>query len=485
MKITPEKLKELWDDDDVWRSAALLRRRYTEGDHEITKRKGKYADGSDKTNRVANWIGYIVRRYVGALTSIPYQITKLDDDSDNPGPELYSKLVKDNRLVRVDVENFRNALVTGVGLELHEIEDSEYKIRDEDPLDWSLLYDSMDRLVGALNFIVLEENTVHEGELLSSPLTLMTFYDDSQIITYQFDAEQQKWEQLGDETVHQFGRVPLIVWGLNKNNKSFLTDALLGQNDEYNNIDSASGDEIRNDTDALLLLPGIDGDWVKENSKTIREMRILPWDATDQSVEPKYLVRTTDTLRVESRLKRTRDHLHVMSDVPDVEQIIGATGEASGIALKLKFLPMMQTAAEMIIWTKQALQERIDLINVIQKIKSKDVIEDINLVIQFSLPVSRLEEWEKISSLNDIVSHRTQLELLSDVGDPEAELERILKEKEGTGEPGEEDEPEATQAISQQLTAERTAALIAPAMEEAILTLSDSLTDVMARSGAT
>ena len=56
---------------------------------------------------------------------------------------------------------------------------------------------------------------------------------------------------------------------------------------------------------------------------------------------------------------------------------------------------------------------------------AKEQIENYKVIIGFSMPINRIEEWQNISGLNGIVSHKTQLELLSDIDDADRELENV------------------------------------------------------------
>ena len=65
------------------------------------------------------------------------------------------------------------------------------------------------------------------------------------------------------------------------------------------------------------------------------------------------------------------------------------------------------------------------IINSLSETRDTVKVENYELTIQFTLPVNRVEEWQNIGALTGVVSHRTQLELLTDVHDPEQELERL------------------------------------------------------------
>ena len=55
-------------------------------------------------------------------------------------------------------------------------------------------------------------------------------------------------------------------------------------------------------------------------------------------------------------------------------------------------------------------------------------IENYEVKLQFRMPTNRIEEWQNIGNLDGIVSHKTQLELLSDIEDPDNEIENLRRE---------------------------------------------------------
>ena len=116
----------------------------------------------------------------------------------------------------------------------------------------------------------------------------------------------------------------------------------------------------------------------------------------------------------------------MMGAVPDIEEIAGATGSTSGIALKLKFLAMQEVASSIINYLKTSLRDRIDLINILDSMNDgTPQIEDVTVNVQFDLPVNRLEEWKAIKELTGIVSLKTMLELLSNIDEPDREIKRL------------------------------------------------------------
>jgi hypothetical protein len=175
----------------------------------------------------------------------------------------------------------------------------------------------------------------------------------------------------------------------------------------------------------------------------------------------------------------------MMAEVPDVNEIVGTTGQTSGIALKLMFTPMHERAEDMIVLLKQALRKRIKLLNAIASKRSQQTIENYLIQIQFRIPVNRIEEWANISKLENVVSHQTMLKLLTDIEDPASEMEAIKNETEEQGleqrltgaEPGVGNNRELVERRDRQIK-EKGDELIA-GLEPVIISLGDRITEVL------
>ena len=466
--LTMAQLDAIWASQETQRSDMDHRQDYYDGDHAIVGANETNADGSDKSELVTNWMAYIVNRFVGAMTDKPYQVTLADDGAPTDALDEYRRILKANAITSQDTENLRKMLTMGPAIEVHGVnEDREITIESGDPRNWSIVYDSNGVLTLAMRRITLHANTFHDGELLESALVLMTVYTDTMIFDYQQDTDTPGgWKHTGT-VEHFFGQVPIVDWRANADATTILTDAIIGQQDEYNQADSGFGDALTYNSDALLALLGLDSEWVKEHAAELKEERIigLPIDG-----DIKFIKKSMDVTAIDSRLSLTREHIHMMGEVPDVETIVGATGSTSGIALALKFLPMAQRAAGMANWIAAGLRQRIDLINSIQHILDKPPLEDYDIKITFSLPRNRTEEWTSISALEGIVSHKTQLVMLSDVDDPEAELDRINTENQQKFGVGFVD-PDGE---ASELRIEQTAQDIKPLVEATIKTIADA-----------
>lgn len=488
MEITLQQADGLWS---MAAGARLTQQKladYYAGKHAIRGRNETYADGNEKSELVTNWAEYGIDSYVGSLTTAPYQVTKRTSsaadlgDANTEGVTEYQDLARALELPSLDVENLRQALVFGWSVELHEFVDGEPRVTVHDPREWVILRDEMDNMVAAIRRVLLPAGTAFEGRVLDYPLTMMTIYTEDRIQDYR---DENGWAQVTD-IAHGYGRVPVVVWRVNKARQPMMSDATIALLDEYNDIDTITGDDIRNNTNSKLVIQNCDAQWLMDNAETINALNMLP---LPQGATASYLTKGNDVERTNSRLERLRDAIHGAFKVPDIQSIVGSSGATSGIALRLKFQPMLHKAASMVNWIKAGVRERVELFNAIRSKIGTAVIQDFEVTIQFVLPYNRTEEWQSIGALKGIVSHRTMLEMLSDVSDPERELEELDREAttqaatpqdaQTAGLPPEEKQAAQTNALADQSAMDMTAVA-----HQAIQAVADGALQAILQSGA-
>jgi len=478
------RIEELWELGASARMDAERRERYYAGRHAILDREATWADGTAKANIVTNWAKYAVDLYKGAMTTAPFQVSAREggEDADGAASEstvdpfsYYSDVADQNALHAIDVEMLRQALTIGYGVEMHEYREDKdgkpyHRITASHPREWQIVYDWEGEPAFAVRRVALGPGQLGpDGEILMDDLEILTAWDK---------AEWRQWTRGGatgadgawtlrDGRPHYFGRPPIVVWTIDEMREPILTDDLIGQIDEYNEIDSCAGDNIRDIVDAILTVKA-DPSWLASNAETIRNMRMV---AIEESGDVGYVVRPSNTEPVKTRLDRSRKQICMIAGVPDITDMEGATGSTSGIALRLRFMSMQHRASGMMHHLRDAVRQRIDLINALALKLRKPAITAYDVGIQFVLPHNRTEEWTAIGALKDIVSHRTQLKLLSDIEDPESELSAVMNEAGLT--------PEAAEAATA-----RVAALMTPFAEEALNALSVAVIDALKQSGA-
>jgi SPP1 family phage portal protein len=408
------------------RSYVQRRIDYFNGDMAILDDEATYANGQAHATRVTNWIKQVITRHVGCMS--PFMVTpnsvagEQGEVVQSGNIESYAELQSTQRIARIDGILKRDVLLCGYAVEFHGFDDST-EITYYSPAEWSFLYDSDGNLACAVRCIELAENAIYQGEVLTEATVIMYVYTDEERAT--FRKTSGDWEGVPEPEVLK--RIPLVVWTADDEMRGIIPEELITMNDEYNNALNGQGDDIRNTVDCLLKIWGIDSAWLVANESTVRDMRTMPFDGTKEEMDAEFLQRVLDIEPHTRHIALVRDMIHSMGNIPDVQKIIGATGAASGIAIKLMFTPQQQAFDSYAPFLEENIISRIDLLNTRNAILNKPQIEDYSVELQFKMPSNRIEEWQNIKLLDGVVSRQTQLKLLSDIEDPYAELEELRR----------------------------------------------------------
>jgi SPP1 family phage portal protein len=399
---------------------------YFNGIHAILEDDATYANGQAHATRVTNWIKQVILRHVGCMS--PFMVTansvagETGEVVQSGNIESYQEIQNAQRIQRIDGILKRDVLLCGYAVEFHGFGDST-EITYYSPAEWSFLYDSEGNLACAVRAITLAQNAIYQGEVLTEATTIMYVYTDEERAT--FRKTSGNWE--GEPTPEPLNKIPLVVWTADDEMRGIISEELITMNDEYNTAFNGQGDDIRNTVDSLLKIWGIDSAWLKANEALVRDMRTMPFDAAKETQDAEFLQRVLDIEPHTRHIALVRDMIHAMGNIPDVQKIIGATGTASGIAIKLMFTPQQQAFDMYAPFLEENIISRIDLLNVRNAILNKPQIEDYSVQLQFKMPSNRIEEWQNIKLLDGVVSKQTQLKLLSDIVDPDAELEALRR----------------------------------------------------------
>jgi SPP1 family phage portal protein len=320
-------------------------------------------------------------------------------------------------------------LLFGYGVEYKEFDSATKTITiNRYPANqWAFLWDTDANLSAAVRCVSMAANTVHEGEILASATDLLWIYTEEEYGQF-IRSVDGGGEWKGEIKTNDLKLIPIVVWLADEEMHGIISDALLAMNDAYNEEFNLEGDDISNTVDCLLKLWGVDSAWATANEAAIRDKRMLSFDRKKEEQDAEYLRRELNIEPHIKHLKTTRENIHIMGSIPDVAEITGATGSTSGIALKLAFTPMQQAFEAYAPFEKENIYTRIDLLNARLKLLSQPTIDNAEVDIQFRIPTNRIEEWQNIEKLKGVVSHETQLSLLTDIEDPAEELQKVVDE---------------------------------------------------------
>jgi SPP1 family phage portal protein len=203
-------------------------------------------------------------------------------------------------------------------------------------------------------------------------------------------------------------------------------EPILSMSNAYNKAVSEKANDVDYFSDAYLKILGVTLD--EEGMKHIRDNRIINFEGEDaQKLIVEFMGKPEGDTTQENLLDRLERLIYQISMVANISD--ENFGTSSGIAMKYKLQAMSNLAK-----TKQrkftsGMNRRYKLLfgHPASKVPAEAWMQ---LEYQFTpnIPANMLEEAQMAAQLEGIVSHETQLKVLSMVDNVEAELEKIEEE---------------------------------------------------------
>ena len=436
IELTPSEILYVWDNNNPNRDYQATRFDYYNGDQAIlSESKYRYSDGSSRTLVVTNWIKYIVDTHVGFALTRPIKVTMADSDADPAALDNYQKLRRDQGLDALDIEHYKNCLLAGYSVEVHSYDGVNITSAIYPPDDWSFLYDTTGDLLAAILKTVIPAGTFYKTEITDSDIDVYTVYDNKYIRMYYMNDPDDPDTQptLINEQRHVYGRIPITIFSVSPDKTSFIGDDLISQQDVWNDIRSSNADDVKYNVDNLLWINGYTPDALYELDDNgisvidkIRQDKVIVTNRDDALV--KFLDRGNRPEKVEYDLKTTRADIHMMARVADIQTIVGTTGRASGIALKLKLQQQIEQTGIFTKFFEQGYRDRIDLINRIWALKDMPVLEDYNITFDLNIPVDETTIWQMLPSIAPYMTLETVLRHVPSIIDPAEEAKAKIDE---------------------------------------------------------
>lgn len=224
---------------------------------------------------------------------------------------------------------------------------------------------------------------------------------------------------------HYYKGVPATEFMQNEERMG-VYEPVLSMCNAYNKAVSEKANDVDYFSDAYLKILGVTLD--EEGLKHIRDNRIINFEGEDaQKLIVEFMGKPEGDTTQENLLDRLERLIYQISMVANISD--ENFGTASGIAMKYKLQAMSNLAK-----TKQrkftsGMNRRYKLLfgHPASKVPADAWMQ---LEYQFTpnIPANRLEEAQEAAQLEGIVSHETQLKMLSVVDNVEAELEKIEEE---------------------------------------------------------
>lgn len=226
-----------------------------------------------------------------------------------------------------------------------------------------------------------------------------------------------------------YGKIPVVEWILNEERMG-IYEAVAGLIEAYNHTIGEKANDVDAFAEAYLAVLGAEID--EDGLYKIRDNRVINLYGTDDAKDilVQFLQKPTADGTQENLLNRLENLIYQTSMVANISD--DAFGNAtSGTALAYKIQAMSNMALTFDRKIEKSLRKGFKLFCTLSTNTSdKDAWKQIEVTFTRNLPKNRLEEAQTAQAVEGIVSHETQLTLLSFVQDPKEELEKVEEENE-------------------------------------------------------
>lgn len=374
-------------------------------------------DDSKPNNKVAHpYASYITDTLTGYFMGEGVTYSSLDENA----LEELNMVLEYNDSQDEDTEIAKDMSIFGTAIELLYIdEDGSIRMKRLDPRECVLIYDDTleEDILYAIRFYQCEDI------LTDKRYYMIEIYSANNCDIYKSDENINSLTLVSSDE-HYFGMVPVCEFN---NNEEEIGDfePVISLIDAYDQMESDSLNDFEYFVDAYLCLTGLNAD--SEDVKTMKENRIL---LLDSDSDAKWLIKDTNDTNIENVKTRLDSDIHKFSKVPDMSDE-SFSGNASGVAIKYKTLPMENIVAIKERKFKKALQRRIELIfNILSKTSNMYDWRAIDISFTRNLPTNDTEIASVVSTLSGIVSNETLLAQIPFVENVQNEMDKVEEEKE-------------------------------------------------------
>lgn len=255
-----------------------------------------------------------------------------------------------------------------------------------------------------------------------SPKT-QRYYESQNLETFKFSAEEAK--------PHYFGDVPCINYDNDEDRQGDIEQiALISK--AYSQLMSDRLTDKKKFIDAILAmygftLPDGDSEEGKSTARNLKDNKFIDGIPTDAKIE--YIQKVFDEASVKILGDDLIRDLHKISMTVDMSDE-AFSGNITGVALNMKFMPMLISVKPKIRNMDKGLKRRFELYNnwlVNKKVMDPVSKNDIDVVFTIDMPTNLAEMVEIVEKLEGRVDEQTLLALLPFVKDPQ-EMANIMQE---------------------------------------------------------
>lgn len=384
------------------------------GFHDVYKEPEKESWKPD--NRLAvNFPRYITDTFIGYAYGIPIKVGHPDDKV----AESISDFEHDNEISDHDAELVKKCCIYGHTFEYAYQEDGTTRTRltSFTPKELFVVYDDTvkSRALFAVRYGRHGVDSANSGKLYGEILT-------SERIEH-FDAGAKT-----NEFPNPYGLIPVVEWRLN-DERMGLFEPVAGLIEAYNHTIGEKANDVEAFAEAYLAVVGAELD--EEGVYRIHDNRLINVYGTDNAkdVMIQFLQKPTADGTQENLLNRLEKLIYQIAMVANIsDESFGNATSGTALAYKLQAMSNMALAFDRKI--EKSIRKRYKLFcSLSTNAADPDSYRDIEITFSRNIPKNQKEEADTAQQLSGIVSHETQLKVLSVVEDPAAEIDRMKAEE--------------------------------------------------------
>lgn len=390
---------------------------YYVGKHGILKKQDR-VPGKKDTKLVNNYCEYIASISTAYFLGEPIGYVCENENTDY---EKLSEYLATEEEQQENFEHAQNCSIFGKSYELWYV-DLDHNIKNVvlDPRDVFILRDNsiQKKMIAAVRWD-MQKNADDKS------IYTLEVYDKKSVTWYEWEAEGKELPTVtGESKLHGFNQVPIIEFSNNKRQRGDF-EGVISLIDGYNEVTSTSVDDMKDFTDAILVLKNLSG----TDEETMRNVKRDKVMKTDGDGGAEWLVKVVNDTYAQNNKNRLNQDIHKFSLIPDMQDK-EFSGNSSGVALGYKLLALEQLTAQKEMYFKKALNQRLQLMIDFYNLNLEP--KQIQKVFTRNTPKNLVEIADVVTKLSGIVSQETLLSNIPFVEEAKTEMEKLKAEQEAS-----------------------------------------------------
>lgn len=406
----------------------------------------------DKSVQNANWSnyklranleGHIVRLYAGFMN--PYATSySVPKEKQALIGERLSRWTKQNVIEKIDAETLQHSCACGMAyVYVNQGDQSVYNLRPYEVIP--IFGVDASRLDYALRYFRVNAFVQENGQMVHQSVEHFEWYAPNKIIFYERGTDGKL--QMKNSVDSRTGKCPVVMIRFNGNMESNYSD-VVEMCDAYREILSTSCDETINIKWAILKFLGMaapdstvkDANGDTEEDRFARMMKkafslFIPGAAGQTgTIDVQWLSKQIPKDFIEFMLNKLYEQILVLTETfdPDYAAHSAAISTVTGPGMDFKLLSMKSKCQMAKTYFISGMRRVLELViagwNIVNGSKLDPL--DIDIAVNFNIPVDRLSEIQFLQQANGVLSQRTALSLSLLVKDPNSEIEQMKLEAE-------------------------------------------------------